>query len=182
MTWVNDVVLSAHQRALDAPERLLGTVERNTEIKTAYLALWVLGWDPVEDVAFGFHVAPTEPGVRANKTRAADLVLRDQVGLCAIGEVKHWFSDDKDWSIGIEELRRYQRAVPVPRAFLTCGRRWLILDEDGHMLIDVEGKDSRKLIEVLRPHLGKGSIDGQLRDRRAWNYGINPSGSNDLEA
>jgi predicted type IV restriction endonuclease len=176
MTCMNNIVLDAHERALQAPEKFLGTVERNTEVKTAYLALWALGWDPIEDIALGFHIARSKLGEDAKMAQAADFALRDEIGLCAIGEAKQWFMDENAWSRGIDQLRRYQKAVPVPRAFLTCGRRWLVLDEAGRMLIDVEGTNSRPLIETLRPHVGKGNVSGQLRDGGTWDYGINPSG------
>ncbi len=174
---MNDVVFHALQRALEAPEKFLGTVERNTEIKSVYLALWALGWDPVEDIALGFHIHREKIEPEAKAAVAADFALRDEIGLCAIGEAKQWFANEKTWSEAIDQLRRYQKAIPVPRAFLTCGRRWLVLDETGALLVDVESTNSGQLIDTLRPHIGKGNVQKQLRDESIWNYGINPSGN-----
>ncbi|MHC4342813.1 MAG: hypothetical protein ACYSX0_21690 [Planctomycetota bacterium] len=119
------------QQALDAPDTCLGTVERNTEIKTIYFALWALGWNPVRDIALGFHIPRTKLGEGAKAAHAADFALRDSVGLCAIGEAKHWFVGERAWDNALPQIQRYQRAIKTPRAFLSCGRWWLVLNEDG---------------------------------------------------
>jgi hypothetical protein len=164
-------------RVFTDPEEVLGTIERNTEIKVALFVLCALGWDVAKDMAFAFQIRRgTIDGAKA--AHAADFALRDEQGLCAIGEVKHWQVPDIGWARGLVQVQRYQRALGTPRAFLTCGRRWVILDPSGLVLQDVRMRDAvasaAGLIAALKPFLGKGCIDGQVADTTIWRYGLSP--------
>lgn len=161
--------------AFKQPGAVLGTVERNTEIKVVYLMLWALGWDPVLDIACGFHLPRDKVKGDAKAANAIDFALRDNGGLCAFGEVKQWHVGSKQWDEGLAQIRRYQRAILVPRAFLSCGKRWLILDERSEVLADVNADDPRRLLEQLRTLLSKGAIQSSAFSG-AWEYGICPSG------
>jgi len=163
------------QLALDRPDSYLGTVERNTEIKAIYFALWAIGWNPIQDIALGFHIPRSKLGDRAKAAHAADFALRDSIGLCAIGEAKHWFIGDKAWTNAISQIRRYQSAVNTPRAFLSCGFRWLVLDENSEVTLDTRDRDAQALIEELRPVLGPNGMKNQVNDPAVWDYGIRPS-------
>lgn len=163
------------QLALDTPDTCLGTVERNTEIKIVYFALWALGWNPIRDIALGFHIPRSKLGEGAKAAHAADFALRDDVGVCAIGEAKHWFIGEKAWKNVISQIERYQRAVKTPRAFLSCGSRWLVLNEDGRATLDIRDTNAESLIEQLRPVLGPSSMKNQIDDPAVWGYGIRPS-------
>ena len=74
---------------------------------------------------------------------------------------------------------RYQKAIPAPRAFLTTGRRWLILDERGDEILEFDESSGTALVNKLRPIIAKGAINGQLQDPSIWAYGINPSSKRD---
>lgn len=157
------------------PKKYLGTIERNTEIKVVYLILQALGWNPVQDTALAFQIPRKKVGEIARAAHAVDFALRDAVGLCALGEAKQWFIRDKEWAVAVNQIKRYQTAVRAPRAFLSCGWRWIIFDEAGKESHRIEGKKAPLLIEKLKPLLGKGTIPNQLDDKSIWEYGMCPS-------
>jgi len=137
--------------------------------------VWALGWNPIRDIALGFHIPRAKLDGGAKAANAADFALRDDIGLCAIGEAKHWFIGDKAWNNAIAQARRYQSAVGTPRAFLSCGARWIILNEAGDVTLDIEGTNAVSLVAQLQPILGPGTMSGQVANSAVWDYGIRPS-------
>ncbi len=104
--------------------------------------------------------------------------LRDAKGICVIGEAKGWYVGPGKWSEGERQIRRYQRALGVPRAFLTRGWHWMVLGEGGALLDIVEepmeAPKVSRLLDRLRPLIGKGAIQGQVPDETLWRYGLSP--------
>lgn len=165
-------------QALQSHETTLGTVERNTEIKVVYLTLWALGWDPIQDIACNFHIPRTkfqDGGVKMAK--AVDFAVRDsRGGICLLGEVKQCSVKSKKWEEGHEQIRIYQKAIKVPRVFLTSGFRWVILDEYGKTLDDIQNSTNvERLIDQLTPYLMKGNVPLGPPDPTDWSYGISPA-------
>jgi hypothetical protein len=160
------------QRAFDAPSTSLGTVERNTEIKVVFLMLWELGWDPVNKIATCFQIRRDSFKPPAKAALAADPALRDDFGLCAIGEVKQWY--DSDWPKAEEQLRRYQSSLMLPRAFLTCGWKWTVLTESESHHFE-NRNDAALLLDNLRALLGAGLINKTAREQDLWRYGLCPN-------
>lgn len=167
------------KEALHCPEEYLGTVERNTEIKVVYPVLCALGWHPVKDIAFGFQINRHDCEKTARAANAADFVLRDGDRLCAVGEAKHWFAlDKKTWGAGLKQLRRYQKALRAPRAFLSSGRRWIILDKNGDVLdtFDLNANNLGGVLSALKLVIGKGKIKGAPCCPEILKYGTCPGG------
>ena len=175
---MKDQSLTILDRVLNNPQPVLGSVERNTEIKVVLFTLCALGWDPVSEIAFAFQIWRQKvPPAKA--AQAADFVLQDGIGLCAVGEAKHWGAKDPAWDRGLKQIRRYQEALHTPRAFLTSGNRWHVFDESGSDLVDftiddLESKTARSLVDRLTPFLGKGKFAGQTVDPETWQYGLCP--------
>src|SRR5690349_12591541 len=114
-------ILPMLDRAFQMPAEVLGTVERNTEIKIGLFTLWALGWDPVEDIACAAQIPRQKCGPTAKAAHAADFLVRDGENVCIIGEAKHWQASEKQWDQGVKQLHRYRKAIGVPAAFLTTG-------------------------------------------------------------
>ena len=164
-------------QALQNHETTLGTVERNTEIKVVYLTLWALGWDPIQDIACNFHIPRNKfQGDRVKMAKAVDFAVRDSSGgISLLGEVKQCSVKAKKWEKGIEQIQIYQKAIKAPRVFLTSGFRWLILDEYGKKLADIQNAaNGGRLIDQLTPYLMKGNVPFGATEPGDWNYGISP--------
>jgi hypothetical protein len=77
------------------------------------------------------------------------------------------------------QIQRYQRALQTPRAFLTCGRRWVVLNQLGDVAQDVrigaQVADATVLVAALEPFLGNGRFQGQVTNASLWHYGISPA-------
>lgn len=169
---MEDKLVDTMTRALQNPDTALGTGERNTEIKIAFLVLWALGWDPVNEIALGAQIERGKLG-DAKSSNAADFLVRDGAGkICVVGEAKHWFLREKAWETGRQQLIRYLNAVRAPRGFLTSGKTWCVI-RDGKVLDPIVATDGRKLIDELRPHIGKGQVSG-IDDPSVWDYAISP--------
>ncbi len=165
-------LVDAIQRAFDAPETSLGTIERNTEMKVVFLMLWELGWDPVLEIAGCFQIRRESFEPASRSALAVDVALRDNLGLCAIGEIKQWFDDD--WPKGRSQLLRYQSSLKVPRAFLTCGWKWTVF-ADGEPRTFENRRDAAALIGDLKDVLGAGAINRTPRPEALWKYGMCPN-------
>jgi len=169
--------LAIVDRAITNPRDALGTIERNTEIKVVLFVLCALGWDVASDLSFAFQIKrATLDGAKA--ANAADFALKDDLGLCAIGEAKQWGVDDRGWDRGLAQVKRYQRALGTPRAFLTCGKRWIVLDQSQNVAddirVDKRTPNATALVARLEPFLGKGRIEGQVTNAGLWHYGVSP--------
>ena len=175
---INQISLvSLLNRAFEAPEEVLGTGERNAEIKIGFLALWALGWHPIDDIALGAQIPRNSFEPVAGAANAVDFLVRTGSStICIVGEVKHWHTKEPAWQKGLTQLRRYRNAIPAPLAFLTTGKRWLIINDAGCENL-IEEPDGANLIEKLAPILGKANVLEGLNDRSIWDYGINPSRS-----
>lgn len=149
----------------------------------ALFVLCALGWDIVTDIAFAFQIHRSTFRY-AGAAKAADFALKDDQGLCAIGEAKQWDVTKLKWENGFMQIKEYQQALGTPRAFLTCGKRWVVLDEHGNISLDVSiderVRDATGLVARLEPFLGKGRFGGQVTNRHRWSYGISPPNANPL--
>jgi hypothetical protein len=177
---MRDHSLTILDRVLEQPVPALGSIERNTEIKLVFFTLCALGWDPVDDIAFAFQISTKNLHGTAKAAHAADFALRDDKGLCAIGEAKHWGAKELSWAQGLKQVRRYQEALKTPLAFITCGNRWCVLDESGSIALELHIEDLPKprageLVNRLAPFLEKGACKkGQVTDPNVWRYGLCP--------
>ncbi len=173
------------QQAFNGADDHLGTVERNTEIKVVYLMLWELGWHPIREIGSCFQIDKNSVTPPADAALAADYVLRKDEDLCAVGEVKYWkigSRGSKEWPKAVAQARQYQAALGVPWAFITCGHRWTILDDQGRDAYDFEAKENNveSLLKDLRPVLGRDAIKIKsplFSSSRLWSYGICPNPS-----
>lgn len=176
---MKDLLIEKISQALRESSNVLGSCERNTEIKIAYLALWALGWDPVADIGLGFQIPAAKIGPKAGGSNAPDFVVRDGAKIFMVGEAKYWAIDEhepKKWKGGQDKLSTYLHALPAPRGFLTCGKTWIITDQRGQEITTIRAtNDGRKLIDQLQRHIGKGSISDGYYSPKAWDYGICPS-------
>ena len=57
---------------------------------------------------------------------------------------------------------------------MTTGKRWLVIDKHGHEE-QFEETDGPRLIERLKPMIGKGNVLNPLNEGFVWEYAINPS-------
>lgn len=165
--------LDVIQRIFEDAEDSLGTIERNTEVKVVFLVLWELGWDPVHEIALCFHIPRSRVRPPAKAAVAADLALRDELGLCGIGEVKQWCYK-KDWANAERQISRYRDALEVPLAFVTRGRRWTVWECDKRH--DFDNPSAPALIQELRAVLGRRCVNVARRPDadKVWRFGLNP--------
>ena len=163
-------------RAFKNPDKHFGSGERNTEVKVCYNLLSCLGWNPITEIAINFQIPKVKLEETAKASHAVDFAIWHDNGVGLLGEVKHWFVNNSGWLDGLEQIKRYQKAIPVQRCFLTCGYRWGILDEHGELIEDIQEKeDINRLIERLKPHLGKSLNIKPVKEADIWAYGIYPS-------
>ncbi len=165
---------------LKQPFSALGTIERNIETKFIYFVLCALDWHPVEDIAFCFHIPKTKIGEPAKAAHAADFALKDEKGLCVVGDAKSSSVTKAAWNRGILQVRRYQEVLGTPLAFLTSGDRWCVFGAQGAVIDDfriedLDGRTGMALVDRLKPNLGKGKcVSGQVVDTHVWRYGLCP--------
>lgn len=172
----SDKMLDFLNDAFQHPDKYIGSGERNTEVKICYNLLPYLGWNPITDIAVGFQIQKTRLGEIARTAHAVDFALRDDAGIRLLGEVKHWLVSNSGWRDGLDQIRRYQRAIPVERCFLSCGHRWAILNNQGEVVAEIkEKKNINRLIEQLTPYLGKEAETKPVKESDIWSYGICPS-------
>jgi len=178
---MTDADLSNLNAIFERPERYLGTVEANVEVKVVLPFLIRLGWNVTLDIALCFQIERTKIGEGARAAHAADFALRKEDGLVAVGEVKQWHAGTSAWADGEAQVRRYQRALRLPRAFLTTGQRWLVLGAAGEVLFDRASSEPATLIRELGPVLGPGSIPDTSSEEADWAYGLRPVPSRSAE-
>jgi hypothetical protein len=179
---MTDTVLRDLDAVFRSPERCVGTVERNTEIKVVLPILVALGWNIAKDIALCFQIDRRKIGTGARAAHAADFALRTPRGLVGIGEGKQWYAGSAAWADGEAQVRRYQQALGLPRAFLTTGRRWLVLGANGEALIDKQRLEPELLIADLRPVLARKSVPEAANSRESWDYGLRPSANRPVRA
>lgn len=165
------------QRIFDSWADCLGTSERNIEIKVILPMLCELSWEPTRDISWCFQIDRFTCKPPAEASLAADLALRDDIGLCAVGEIKYWDAGqkEKDWAKAVAQARQYQLALAAPRAFISCGWRWTILDEHGNLADEFKEMNVELLLKKLKPFLARGLITNQVRDHSVWKFGVRPS-------
>jgi hypothetical protein len=177
---MRDHSLTIIDRVLKQPVPVLGSIERNTEIKLVLFTLCALGWDPIDDIAFAFQISTKNLHGTAKAAHAADFALRDNIGLCAIGEAKHWGVKGLSWARGLNQVRRYQDALKTPLAFITCGNRWCVFGEssllvDDFSIDELPTPKAIPLVNRLARFLAKGAcLKGQVMDPDIWRYGLSP--------
>jgi len=135
------LLIDALAQAFKDPGEYFGSGERNTEVKVCYNLLSCLGWDPITEIAINLQIPKVKLGEIAKTSHAVDdFALRDDAGMRLLGEVKHWYVCNSGWKDELDQIRRYQKAIPVERCFLTCGQRWAILDKQGEVIDDIKEK------------------------------------------
>jgi hypothetical protein len=162
------------EKTFNDPERYLGTVERNTEIKFVFLFLWALGWDPVSQIICGFHIHRNFiPG--AGAARPADFALGLNEQLCLIGEVKNWFVTPIEWEKGLNQALVYQKACLSPKSFLTSGKEWIIISETGKTIFEHSITNVATSLDLLSNYLSPQTVSPIAGTELYWKYGNFPS-------
>ncbi|MBI4820317.1 MAG: hypothetical protein HY791_28890 [Deltaproteobacteria bacterium] len=164
------------QRCLEDPNNSVGGVERNTEQKFILLTLAELGWDIADQLAFNFQIQKELVSEGALASVAADVVARDSVGLCLVGEVKSWRvgEEAKGGLIAHRgQLRRYTDALCPARSFLTSGQRWIVFGPEGEKLLkETKFSNAQEMIAALRPLLAPSAFERTHRPKLDWAWGV----------
>ena len=138
------------------PTATLGRIEKNCEVKILFLTLWELGWDPVSQLFLDFQVDKEAIGEGTYMRVAPDIIIKDGTGVLLVGDAKYWGENLNNY---FGQVRKYQNALGVTRAFLTNGHRWVIFGADKEKaLFDEDFRDPDQMIAMLKHWIGPGCI------------------------
>jgi hypothetical protein len=139
-----------------SPATSLGRIERNCEVKILFLAMWEIGWDPVHQLLLDFQIDKEAVGEGTYMRVAPDIIVRNQSGIVLAGDAKHW---EENLNKYFNQIRKYQTALGVKRAFLTNGHRWVVFDINSDSpAFDEDFHDPERMISTLRIWIGPSSV------------------------